>query len=330
MDEPGSPLRRSVIWVMGVMLVVWIALYFFSFSDDRGQADPADFSFMQSSSSEGKKVFQAYNCMGCHTIVGNGAYFAPDLTDTYATVGPAWLAAYLPSAGTWPSDAVVAIRIRQMAEAGLIEADTPAAYYAAYPGAEERVRRRGGQAANMPDLNFDQDEINALIAFLHYTSSMHTEGWPPEIRARTNIVERRRNALHERAGVLPLMTPTAQASVASAGASITTADAAAPTDPAAQGEVLADSLGCLACHSTGSERRVGPGWGGLYGSRQKLVDGSTVEVDDAYLAAAISHPEEAIPEGYPAGVMPAYGEQIESGQIDALVAYIKSLAAGGE
>lgn len=28
----------------------------------------------------GKMVWQKYNCMGCHTILGNGAYFAPDMT----------------------------------------------------------------------------------------------------------------------------------------------------------------------------------------------------------------------------------------------------------
>ncbi len=28
----------------------------------------------------GKKVWQKYNCINCHTILGNGAYFGPDLT----------------------------------------------------------------------------------------------------------------------------------------------------------------------------------------------------------------------------------------------------------
>src|SRR4030067_1218976 len=28
----------------------------------------------------GKKVWHKYDCIGCHTILGNGSYFAPDLT----------------------------------------------------------------------------------------------------------------------------------------------------------------------------------------------------------------------------------------------------------
>lgn len=28
----------------------------------------------------GKKVWQKYDCIGCHTILGNGSYFAPDMT----------------------------------------------------------------------------------------------------------------------------------------------------------------------------------------------------------------------------------------------------------
>ena len=31
---------------------------------------------------EGKHTWQKYDCIGCHTIFGNGSYFAPDLTKT--------------------------------------------------------------------------------------------------------------------------------------------------------------------------------------------------------------------------------------------------------
>jgi len=31
---------------------------------------------------EGKHAWQKYDCIGCHTIFGNGSYFAPDLTKT--------------------------------------------------------------------------------------------------------------------------------------------------------------------------------------------------------------------------------------------------------
>jgi len=36
----------------------------------------------------GKLTSQAKNCMNCHTLLGNGAYFAPDLTKAW--LDPAW------------------------------------------------------------------------------------------------------------------------------------------------------------------------------------------------------------------------------------------------
>jgi nitric oxide reductase subunit C len=35
----------------------------------------------------GKKTVQAKNCMNCHTILGNGAYYAPDLTKAWLDQG---------------------------------------------------------------------------------------------------------------------------------------------------------------------------------------------------------------------------------------------------
>ena len=38
--------------------------------------------------SKGKLTTQAKNCMNCHTLLGNGAYYAPDLTKAW--LDPAW------------------------------------------------------------------------------------------------------------------------------------------------------------------------------------------------------------------------------------------------
>src|SRR5512141_1352526 len=35
----------------------------------------------------GKRVFEKYNCNDCHTILGFGAYYAPDLTRAYSRLG---------------------------------------------------------------------------------------------------------------------------------------------------------------------------------------------------------------------------------------------------
>ena len=36
----------------------------------------------------GKHLWESNNCMGCHTILGEGAYYAPELTKIYETKGP--------------------------------------------------------------------------------------------------------------------------------------------------------------------------------------------------------------------------------------------------
>lgn len=43
----------------------------------------------------GKKLFDKSNCMGCHTILGEGAYYAPELTKIYETKGADWIRAML-------------------------------------------------------------------------------------------------------------------------------------------------------------------------------------------------------------------------------------------
>ena len=36
----------------------------------------------------GKKVWEVNNCIGCHTLLGEGAYFAPELGNVYKRRGP--------------------------------------------------------------------------------------------------------------------------------------------------------------------------------------------------------------------------------------------------
>lgn len=43
----------------------------------------------------GKHLFDKNNCMGCHTILGEGAYYAPELTKVYERRGEAFIKAML-------------------------------------------------------------------------------------------------------------------------------------------------------------------------------------------------------------------------------------------
>lgn len=44
---------------------------------------------------KGKHLFESKNCMGCHTILGEGAYYAPELTKVYERRGEAFIKAML-------------------------------------------------------------------------------------------------------------------------------------------------------------------------------------------------------------------------------------------
>ena len=49
----------------------------------------------------GKHLWEKNNCMGCHTILGEGAYYAPELTKSYERVGPEIIKAIMTSPVPW-------------------------------------------------------------------------------------------------------------------------------------------------------------------------------------------------------------------------------------
>ena len=43
----------------------------------------------------GKRIWEENNCMGCHTLLGEGAYYAPELTRVVERRGAAWIDTFL-------------------------------------------------------------------------------------------------------------------------------------------------------------------------------------------------------------------------------------------
>jgi cytochrome c oxidase subunit 2 len=101
----------------------------------------------------------------------------------------------------------------------------------------------------------------------------------------------------------------------------------------ALGEQLFTDLGCAACH-TDQDTPVAPTLHDIYGKEITLADGSTVTVDDAYLHESIVDPHAKLVEGYGESMPATFGDLSEE-QLNALIAYIKSLSGvapegGGE
>ncbi len=94
----------------------------------------------------GKKTLQAKNCMNCHTILGNGAYYAPDLTKSW--LDPAW--------------GSKEVREQQMVE------------FLKDPAS----RLHNALGRRMPNLGITDAEARGLVAFLKWMSSIDTNGFP--------------------------------------------------------------------------------------------------------------------------------------------------------
>ena len=91
----------------------------------------------------GKKVWEVNNCIGCHTLLGEGAYFAPELGNVVERYG---------------SMAAVKAFIKSRPKDGV-------------PG------RR-----SMPQFNLSEEELQGVADFLEYVGGINTENWPPNIQ----------------------------------------------------------------------------------------------------------------------------------------------------
>ena len=120
---------------------------------------------------------------------------------------------------------------------------------------------------------------------------------------------------------LATQTPPPEAADAEAGTEVTGSEVTG----AELGAQIAQSQGCIGCHSSDGSQLVGPTWQGLFGTEEVLEDGSSVLVDEEYVRNSILEPAAQITEGFP-NVMPAtYKDTLTEEEIDALVEYIKSL-----
>jgi nitric oxide reductase subunit C len=174
--------RKTAIWVTGVSFIILIFLTFDSLSQISagGKRVPAysvinhriDYTFNETLNhqvpvigadeplfgkklteaeaealvSHGKITTQAKNCMDCHTILGNGAYYAPDLTK-------AWLDPM------WGSKDVR----EQLMVAFLMDPSD---------------KLHNGLGRRMPKLGITPDEARAVVAYLKWMSAIDTNGFP--------------------------------------------------------------------------------------------------------------------------------------------------------
>lgn len=95
----------------------------------------------------GKNLWEVNNCVGCHTIMGEGAYYAPELANVFDRRGGGDEEAFKGYMRGW---------------------------MAAQP-MQEPGRRK------MPQFNLSDKEVDEISDFLIWTSRVHDNEWPPNI-----------------------------------------------------------------------------------------------------------------------------------------------------
>jgi nitric oxide reductase subunit C len=133
---------RNIFWGGSVFFI----LLFLALSFDTSRALPArdNRANITEQVAMGKRVWEQNNCIGCHTLLGEGAYFAPELGNVYTRFGQ-------------NKDAIKAF-IRSRPAEGV-------------PG------RR-----SMPQFNLTEEELDAVAEFLKYSSEINAAKWPPNVQ----------------------------------------------------------------------------------------------------------------------------------------------------
>ena len=95
-------------------------------------------------------------------------------------------------------------------------------------------------------------------------------------------------------------------------------------DPVELGAELVTRNACQTCHSSDGTSLQGPTFLGLFGSERVMEDGVRVIADENYIRESILDPNVKIVDGY-LPVMPSYTGTLNDRQIDAIIAYLRTL-----
>ncbi len=94
--------------------------------------------------------------------------------------------------------------------------------------------------------------------------------------------------------------------------------------PAEWGQLLYTQQNCNTCHSVNGTPMTGPTWQNVFGHQVPLADGTTVEADENYIRRSILEPNAQVVRGFNP-IMPSYQGSLTDLQLDALIAYIRTL-----
>ena len=98
------------------------------------------------------------------------------------------------------------------------------------------------------------------------------------------------------------------------------------------GAKLYTKKACITCHTLDGSALVGPSYlqtSQMWGQERVFDDGSSATIDDNYIRNSILEPQSQIVAGYQ-GVMPTYQGVLNDRELDALIAFLKTLKEDSE
>lgn len=248
----------------------------------------------------GKDVWHENNCINCHTLFGEGAYYAPDLTKITKLRGQAYLTAYMKD---------------------------PSQFYD-----EKRHRRL------MPKQDITDPDIKALIAFLEWVSNVDNQGWPPRPILVTGATFPGSDQATAAATSEPTAPSTTQGGGAVGPTPPGARPMTGTENPMALGQNVFRTAvpACTACHSVApGVNMAGPSLAGISARAQQMLAsgeyrGQATDVP-GYIRESVVQPSAHVVPGamYSAGgtsFMPdTYRASLTPEQVDQLTAYLASL-----
>jgi nitric oxide reductase subunit C len=145
---------RIIFWVgslSSLVVFLWMTLDFHRQTPKYTRVDKLDAQVVA-----GKRVWHKYNCNDCHTILGFGAYYAPDMTKAFYRLG---------------ANNITAIVMNP-----------------------EQVYKNSFR--KMPHLGVSEAEANQLVAFLGWVGTIDNRHWPPQDEKYVKAYQLRQTQAH--------------------------------------------------------------------------------------------------------------------------------------
>ncbi|MFQ5735772.1 MAG: c-type cytochrome [Thermodesulfobacteriota bacterium] len=121
-----------------VVSVVFLYLTYLSHVAFPGSSHPENIT---AEVAHGKQVWERHACIDCHTLLGEGAYYAPELGNVIARRGEPY--------------------VRTVLETAAVQG--------------------WGTTRRMPQFDLSKKDINDLVEFFKWMGKVNTQNWPPNI-----------------------------------------------------------------------------------------------------------------------------------------------------